>query len=178
MASDQKPLQVSRREVLVGAAGGVAAALTAGAHAAEAPGAVVSGVVFEDRSGTGHRGADDPGVSNVLVSNGRDVAVTDAQGRYALPLPDEAIIFVVKPSGFTPPIDAATQAPRFYRIHHPGDRPLRSALNSKASRRPRHCPPRSIFRCGDKTSPANSKSSSSPTRSRNRTRKSISSART
>ncbi len=111
---------ITRRDVLIGAAGGMAAALApAGPARAQAEAATVSGFVFEDLDGSGRRDAKSPGVANALVSNGRDVAVTDAEGRYSLPLPDEATIFVVKPAGYGPPVDAITRLPRFYRHHRP-----------------------------------------------------------
>ena len=72
--------------------------------------ATVSGIVFEDRDGSGVASAANPGLAGVLVSNGRDVAVTGADGRYTLPLPDEATIFVVKPAGFMPPLEPADQS--------------------------------------------------------------------
>src|SRR5580698_1927049 len=126
MTSEQQPAGVTRRGILLGAAGGVAAALTpAASTAALAQGASVSGIVFEENNGSAARG---PGVPNVLVSNGRDVAVTDAQGRYTLPLPDEATIFVVKPSGFMPPVDPVTGSPRFYRLHQPNGSPASLGL--------------------------------------------------
>jgi hypothetical protein len=117
--------ELTRREVLIGAAGGIAlAALDPGASYAEAvQGATVSGIVFEDRDGSGAAGPANPGVEGVLVSNGRDVAVTGADGRYALPLPDEATIFVVKPAGFMAPLDPTTNLPRFYRHHQPQGSP-------------------------------------------------------
>ena len=112
--------EVSRRDVLIGAAGGLAAALAPAGPAQAAPeAATISGFVFEDLDGSGRRDSKSPGVANALVSNGRDVAVTDADGRYSLPLPDEATIFVVKPAGYMPPIDAITRLPRFYRHHRP-----------------------------------------------------------
>jgi hypothetical protein len=114
--------EVSRRDVLIGAAGGVAAAL-APAGAAAATATTVSGVVFEDVDGSGQRGAASRGVGGVLVSNGRDIAITDAEGRYSLPLPEEATIFVVKPAGYMPPLDPATLLPRFYRHHRPQGSP-------------------------------------------------------
>ena len=57
---------------------------------------------------------------SVLVSNGKEVAVTDADGRYTLPLPDEAVIFVIKPAGFMSPVDPVTNPhlPRFFRLQH------------------------------------------------------------
>ena len=115
-------IEVTRRDVLVGAAGGLAlAAVPAGPAAAEA--ATVTGIVFEDRDGSGVSGPANPGLPGVLVSNGQDVAVTGADGRYTLPLPDEATIFVVKPAGFMPPLDARTNLPRFYRLHQPNGSP-------------------------------------------------------
>ena len=111
---------LTRRETLIGAASVAAAALTP-ARAAEAAGeaATISGYVFEDVDGSGRRTAASPAVAGALVSNGRDVAIADADGRYTLPLPDEATIFVVKPAGFAPPVDPATRLPRFYRHHRP-----------------------------------------------------------
>lgn len=124
--SDHGASDISRRDVLIGAAGGLAAALVPGAAPAAAA-ATVSGVVFEDVDRSGRRGAASPGVPNVLVSNGRDIAITDSEGRYSLPLPDEATIFVVKPAGYMPPLDPATMLPRFYRHHRPQGSP--PALN-------------------------------------------------
>ena len=124
---------VTRRDLLMSAAGGLALAAIEprGGAAEDAPekqaAAKVSGLVFEDRDGSGVASAANPGLPGVLVSNGREVAVTGLDGRYALPLPDEATIFVVKPAGFTPPLDAGTNLPRFYRVHQPNGSP--PALN-------------------------------------------------
>ena len=117
----------TRRDVLAGAAGGLAFAATGARAAEERQTATVAGIVFEDRDGTGGPGLKNPGLAGVLVSNGRDVAVTDAEGRYSLPLPDEATIFVVKPPGLMPPVDPSTNLPRFYRHHQPNGTP--AALN-------------------------------------------------
>ena len=91
--------------------------------AQDAPAGQVSGVVFEDSDGSGVSSASNPGLAGVLVSNGRDVAVTGADGRYALPLPEEATIFVIKPAGFMPPVEPLTNLPRFYRHHQPKGSP-------------------------------------------------------
>ena len=132
--SEQHGDGVTRREVLIGAAGGLAlaavdasGALAQDARAAQVSGQV-SGVVFEDRDGSGLSSASNPGLAGVLVSNGRDVAVTGPDGRYALPLPDEATIFVIKPAGFMPPIESLTNLPRFYRHHQPKGSPRRAQL--------------------------------------------------
>jgi 3',5'-cyclic AMP phosphodiesterase CpdA len=119
----------TRRDVLIGAAGGLAlAAIETRRAAAQASPAAqvsgqVSGVVFEDKDGKGVSGAANPGLPGVLVSNGRDVAVTGPDGRYTLPLPEEATIFVIKPAGFMPPVAPLTNLPRFYRHHQPNGSP-------------------------------------------------------
>ena len=116
---------VTRRDVLIGAAGGLALAAIEprGAAAQESQATQVSGQVFEDRDGSGMASPANPGLAGVLVSNGREVAVTGADGRYTLPLPEEATIFVVKPKGFMPPVEPLTNLPRFYRHHQPNGSP-------------------------------------------------------
>jgi len=49
--------------------------------------------------------------------------VSGPDGRYTLPLPEEATIFVIKPAGFMPPIEPLTNLPRFYRHHQPKGSP-------------------------------------------------------
>jgi hypothetical protein len=135
MPIDPPAFPLTRRDVLLGAAGGLVAAVAPAAAADAVPPAAsatprsVSGIVFEDRSGVGKPGPDDPGVPGALVCNGENVAVTDVEGRYTLPLSEaqEDVIFVVKPAGFMPPVDPATQLPRFYRLHQPMGSP--AALN-------------------------------------------------
>ncbi len=84
------------------------------------------GVVFLDQTGTGKRAANAPGVPNVRVSNGRDIVATDVRGRFQLPVDDDTIIFLQKPSGFRVPLDSHNQ-PRFYHVH----KPLGSPTNFK-----------------------------------------------
>ena len=117
---------VSRREVIRAAAGGVALTLSAGGGAAQTtpPGsaptaaATVTGLVFDDSEGAGRRG-----ISEVLVSNGRDVVATGADGRYSLPIADGAVVFVVKPSGYMTPVEPGTLLPRFFYVHEPAGSP-------------------------------------------------------
>jgi 3',5'-cyclic AMP phosphodiesterase CpdA len=116
---------VTRRAVMKGGAATAAtlAAASIPLRLAVAQGATVTGVVFEDRSGSGRRQPGDPGIPGVLVSNGREVAKTDASGRYSLPIADEAVIFVIKPTGWMVPVEAGTMLPRFYYIHQPAGTP-------------------------------------------------------
>jgi hypothetical protein len=119
--------RVTRRDVVKG--GAAAMTLAAAGPTAAGPAfaydneSTVTGVVFEDRSRSGTRQPDDPGIPGVLVSNGRDVVRTDRDGRYALPMDDESITFVIKPTGYAPPVDPGTMLPRFYYIHQPNGTP-------------------------------------------------------
>jgi hypothetical protein len=96
--------------------------------AGEAGELIATGVVFEDRSGTGRRQPGDPGIPGVMVSNGRDAVRTDSSGRYTLPVEDETIIFVIKPTGYAAPVERGTMLPRFYYIHHPKGTPAHLGL--------------------------------------------------
>jgi len=80
------------------------------------------GFVFHDLNDNGRRDPGEPGLPGVRVSNGRQVVGTDAAGRYELPVDDDTILFVIKPSGWMTPIDELN-LPRFYYIHKPGGSP-------------------------------------------------------
>jgi hypothetical protein len=47
---------------------------------------------------------------------------TDHQGRYAIPYDDETVFFVIKPSGWRPPLDD-NNLPLFYYVHQPAGSP-------------------------------------------------------
>lgn len=89
---------------------------------AAAVAASAQGVVFEDTNRNGTLDAGEPGIANVAVSNGEAVELTDSRGRYRLPVGEDTIIFVVKPSGFEFPTDR-NKLPRFYYIHKPQGSP-------------------------------------------------------
>jgi 3',5'-cyclic AMP phosphodiesterase CpdA len=114
----------TRRDVVVGAAATLPTLIASSVPVLAAEGqALVTGIVFDDTAGTGMRGPDTRGIPGVLVSNGKDVAKTDAQGRYTLPLEEEAVIFVIKPVGYAAPIDPKTMLPSFYYVHQPKGSP-------------------------------------------------------
>jgi len=94
-----------------------ACALTAGEDRQHA-----RGVVFDDRDGDGRRSAEEPGIAGVRVSNGMVVVRTDDTGRYELPVDDETILFITKPSGWMTAL-GEHQLPRFYYIHQPAGSP-------------------------------------------------------
>lgn len=81
-----------------------------------------SGVVFQDQNKNGRLDEGDRGLASVAVSNGRDVVLTDEQGRYELPVGDDTIIFVIKPAGYRLPVNDRF-LPQFYYIHKPAGSP-------------------------------------------------------
>src|SRR5690625_2725607 len=56
----------------------------------------VSGTVFDDLNGNGQLDAGEEGVEGVMVSNGREITVTDRNGNYQLDTEDNRYIFVIK----------------------------------------------------------------------------------
>ena len=115
---------VTRRHV-VGGAAAMAALAASGVPLAVAQTAesTAQGVVFEDAGGTGTRGAGSKGVGGVMVSNGREVVLTDADGRWRLPVAPGDSLFVVKPNGWMVPVDPITGLPRFAYVYAPTGSP-------------------------------------------------------
>ncbi|MCP2853510.1 hypothetical protein, partial [Salmonella enterica] len=66
--------------------------LTSPAWAADA---VVTGKVYLERDGRPGRGATDPGLAGVQVSNGETIVKTAADGSYSLPVRDGQTVFVI-----------------------------------------------------------------------------------
>lgn len=85
-------------------------------------GDVVRGVVFEDRNRDSVRQQGEPGQKDVAVTNGREVVLTDAQGRYVLPAYDNMTVSVTKPAGFEVPLDELN-FPQFFYHHLPDGSP-------------------------------------------------------
>lgn len=59
-----------------------------------------SGQVFEDRNGNGVRDPGEPGIPGIKVSDGVQIAVTDARGEYNVSYEDGRTLFVIKPAGY------------------------------------------------------------------------------
>ena len=76
--------------------------LTAANAMAQSP-SCREGVVFEDRNSDGLRNAGEPGLSNVGVSNGRDIVRSNGEGHYRLDAEADGFVFVIKPAGFSTP---------------------------------------------------------------------------
>src|SRR5690348_12274966 len=62
--------------------------------------AALHGVVYADANANGKRDGSEHGVPGVIVSNQRDVVVTDSLGRFEIPPGTTGIVFVSVPDGF------------------------------------------------------------------------------
>lgn len=82
----------------------------------------VTGRVFDDRNRNGRLDDGEPGLAGVKVSNGRDVALTDASGRYRLAVLDDMSVFVIQPSGWQVPTNP-NFIPQFAYQHKPSGSP-------------------------------------------------------
>jgi hypothetical protein len=80
---------------------------------------VAVGRVFHDANGNERYDAGEKLLAGIRVSNGREIVRTNEQGHYELPIDDDTMLFVVKPSGWRTPIDKKQQLPRFYYNHKP-----------------------------------------------------------
>ena len=83
---------------------------------------VARGRVFHDANFNQQYDAGEKGLDNIRVSNGREIINTSQGGFYELPVSDDTILFVVKPSGWMTPL-SEDSLPRFYYIHKPKGSP-------------------------------------------------------
>jgi len=85
----------------------------------------VGGLVFDDRNGNGLLDADEPGIAGVKLSNGRELVLSDAEGRFAIAVEDGQTVFAIKPTGYRFG-RREDGLPDFWRHHLPdGSPPLR-----------------------------------------------------
>ena len=94
------------------------AALTTSAAAEE----IARGVVYEDRNANSQRDAGEPGLVGIRVSNGAQIVRTDAEGRYALPVTEDSVVYVLKPRDYMTPLNA-DNLPQFYYVYMPAGSP-------------------------------------------------------
>ncbi len=76
----------------------------------------IQGVVYEDLDRDGNRGIQEPGIPGVMVSNQREVVLTDEKGYYRLPLAEDCVIFITKPSEYDVS-SSHLQLPQFYFLY-------------------------------------------------------------
>ena len=80
------------------------------------------GVVYNDLNQNGKRDPDEKGIAGIRVSNGREIVVTSADGKYELPVGGDTILFVIKPRQWATPVNE-DQIPQFFYIHKPEGSP-------------------------------------------------------
>ena len=80
------------------------------------------GYVFEDMNNNSVRDANEKGIRGVGVSNGVDIVQTNADGYYEIPVEDDNIIFVIKPTNYRLPVNEYQQPQSWY-IHKPHGSP-------------------------------------------------------
>jgi hypothetical protein len=83
---------------------------------------IAKGIVYEDLNNNKIKERNELGISDVCVSNGIQVTKTDRYGNFSLPVGNDNIIFVIKPSEYNFPLDSFNQ-PLFYYIHKPNGSP-------------------------------------------------------
>lgn len=66
---------------------------------------VITGQVFDDTNRNSALDGDEAGIEGVSVTNGVDVVITDAEGRYELPASDNMTVSVTQPAGWQVPVD-------------------------------------------------------------------------
>lgn len=67
--------------------------------------AQITGIVFKDSNANNIFDANEKGLQNILVSNGRDIVTTNKNGEYAIKKLEYNPIFIIKPKGFISPIN-------------------------------------------------------------------------
>ena len=86
------------------------------------PGVIARGTVFLDQNQNGNLDQGERGISNVAVTNGLDVVLTNTNGNYQLSVTTDTIIAVIKPTGYMTPLNR-DHLPQFYYIHKPDGSP-------------------------------------------------------
>lgn len=81
------------------------------------------GVVYHDANGNRKRDPEEKGIPGIKVSNGSEIVMTNADGKYETHVSDDTIVFVIKPRGWMTPIDE-DKLPQFYYIHKPAGSPV------------------------------------------------------
>lgn len=83
---------------------------------------LANGHVYHDKNENGTMDANERGIPGVFVSNGIELVQTDSEGRYSIPVSDDAIIFVIKPRDWMTPVNE-DNLPRFFYLHKPNGYP-------------------------------------------------------
>ncbi|WP_407430740.1 calcineurin-like phosphoesterase C-terminal domain-containing protein [Arcticibacter sp.] len=82
----------------------------------------VKGYVYADVNSNRKQEKNEKGIAAVAVTNGREVVLTDKKGYYELPVSNDQIISVIKPSGYKVPVNE-DNLPQFFYNHKPAGSP-------------------------------------------------------
>jgi hypothetical protein len=115
----------TRRDVMAGASAVTLGAVALGAAGLVTHASPAAAQALEQAHGMVYEADSSPrrGIANVMVSNGFDVVKTDADGKWTLPVRDGDSVFVIKPAGWTLPVDPVTNLPHFAYVHAPNGSP-------------------------------------------------------
>lgn len=89
---------------------------------ADSDDSVLTGRVFVDKNQNGVSDRGERGLSDVMVTNGRDVVRTDSRGHYRLPAFNNMTVSITQPSGYQVPLDEYN-IPQFHYNHLPEGSP-------------------------------------------------------
>lgn len=83
----------------------------------------VTGTVYQDANANGQFDPGEEVLPDVAVSNGQQVVLTDAEGKYSIDIDEhDSRVFVIKPAGYRLPVDELNR-PQFYYLHKPDGSP-------------------------------------------------------
>lgn len=124
-----RSLGVSRRQALLRGSAGMFALWVGGSSRAFGQEHVqmARGRVVEKLERFGLKYGRERGIAGVMVSNGRDVVVTDEDGRWCLPVRSGDCVFVITPSGFAAPL--VDGIPQSFHRHQPAGTPAALGLH-------------------------------------------------
>lgn len=83
---------------------------------------IAKGFVYEDTNMNGKQDQQEPGLANILVTNGVEVVKTNTKGYYEIPVNNDAIIQVIKPGNYNYLYDSFF-LPKFFYNHKPHGSP-------------------------------------------------------
>lgn len=82
-----------------------------------------TGTVFVDENENGELDSGEEPLSEVTISNGEEVVLTDNDGHYSIEIDEkDGRVFVIKPAGYEFPVNELNQ-PQFYYLHKPEGSP-------------------------------------------------------
>lgn len=76
----------------------------------------VQGYIFQDNNQNGKKDRNEKGIANVSITNGIEVVLSNAEGKYELPISDDVIISLIKPSNYKIKVNE-DNLPQFFYIH-------------------------------------------------------------